>query len=861
MRRMPVRLYDRGAGIHVSMVQGEVRMKSRIMKKVLAAVLCAGMIVGTAGCGKGSKEPADSETGASAEDGTQDGTPVDDTQDGSAVQNGAQENGETAQTLSDNSKYFIKGADISSLEAVEDYGGTFYGFDGSEVDVIDFLAENGCNYYRLRIWNEPTASFDAGDYCNLEHTIELAKRIKEAGISYLLDFHYSDWWADPENQTVPAAWQEMNAEELESAVYDYTAEVLNALAEADAYPDMVQIGNEIGNGMLWDYGTMEHPETLAKFLNSGIRAVRDTTPAGQQTQIMIHVQTGGSVGATQTFFETIEANGVTDYDLVGLSYYPYWQGTFADMKANIDNIYEVFGKQTVLAETAYPFTNDNADSKSNMVSEADLKGVGFEASEENQRRVLELIMNAVAECEGGLGIFYWEPAWLAVEGAGVSKGSGNEWENQTLFDFEGRALDGVRAFAFEPGSLDNDVALYVYPFDGVEIDRSASGDDLIAELPETARVLYQDGSIREVEVEWDLTSMKTITETHVAFKGTVLDFQVSLGADLIEKNSLNNLDFEDGPTGWVLVDEKRAGQIRNDSSSYPHSGKWSFQYWNADAFSMNLYQQAAVTETGQYNLQVWSQGVGDTELLLTLYIADQNGTVIASTPFQNQGWDNWQHPIVSAQLEEGDIVRIGVLVEAGSDDWGTLDEFTFYTGEPLSDAETPDMGNDGNGNRDNGAQGGENSASSGNNLIENASFESGDNGWTVTREGTGAGTVRNDSEGNPHSGDYSFHYWNDSDFTITLSQEVTAGSAGSYTLSAYSQGDSDTETFMTLFAEDENGHVIGSVDFSNKGWDVWQNPVVEGLQLTAGQRIKVGIVIHGKAGGWGTLDDFSLTAG
>lgn len=131
------------------------------MKKVLAAVLCAGMIVGTAGCGKGSKEPADSETGASAEDGTQDGTPVDDTQDGSAVQNGAQENGETAQTLSDNSKYFIKGADISSLEAVEDYGGTFYGFDGSEVDVIDFLAENGCNYYRLRIWNEPTASFDA----------------------------------------------------------------------------------------------------------------------------------------------------------------------------------------------------------------------------------------------------------------------------------------------------------------------------------------------------------------------------------------------------------------------------------------------------------------------------------------------------------------------------------------------------------------------------------------------------------------------------------------------------------------------------------------------------------------------------
>lgn len=811
---------------------------NRLAKKILAAILCAGLVVGAAGCGKGVEEPADSENV---------------TQDQGGAENDVQE----GQTPAENTKYIIKGADISSLEAVEDYGGKFYGFDGSEVDVIKFLAENGCNYYRLRIWNNPTASFDAGDYCNLEHTIEMAKRIKEAGISYLLDFHYSDWWADPENQTVPAAWQGMSEEELATAVYDYTAEVLTALAEENAYPDMVQIGNEIGNGMLWDYGSMEHPEALAKFLNSGIKAVRDTTPAGQETLIMIHVQTGGSVGATQNFFETIEANGVTDYDLVGLSYYPYWQGTFADMKANIDNIYEQFGKQTVLAETAYPFTNDNADSKSNMVSEADMKGVGFEASEENQRRVLELIMNAVAECEGGLGIFYWEPAWLAVEGAGVSKGSGNEWENQTLFDFEGKALDAVRAFAFEPGSLDNDVALYVYPFDSVEIDENASGEELIGELPKTARVLYQDGSIREVEVTWDISSMKTITDTHVAFKGTVLDFTVSLGADLIAKNSLNNLDFEEGATGWVLEDEKRAGQIRNDSSSYPHSGEWSFQYWNADAFTMNLYQQVEIARTDQYHLQVWSQGVGDTDLLMTLYIADADGNLIASTEFRNQGWNEWQHPIVSAQLNEGDIVRIGVLVDAGSDDWGTMDEFTFYTGEPQTDGEGTDA-EDGEGN--DGQEGENLSAAAGTNLIENASFESGDNGWTIKREGTGAGTVRNDSEGNPHSGDYSFHYWNDSDFTITVSQKVTIESGGTYTLSAYSQGDSDTDTYMTLYAEDENGNIIDSVDFSNRGWDVWQNPTVEALELDGGATITVGIVIHGKAGGWGTIDDISLSA-
>lgn len=780
-------------------------------KRFLAVILCMGVAAfGMSGCAK---------------------------QEETTVQN-AQEQEMT--------KYIIKGADISSLEAVEDYGGKFYDFDGKEVDVITFLTDNGCNCFRLRIWNDPTLSFDAGDYCNLEHTLRMAKRIKEAGADYLLDFHYSDWWADPENQTVPVKWKNLSEEEMIQAVYDYTAEVLHALAEEDAYPDMVQVGNEIGNGMLWAYGSMDHPETLAAFLNSGIQAVRDTTPDGQDTKIMIHTQTGGSVGATENFFRTIEENGVTDYDIVGLSYYPYWQGSFADMKENIDNIYEKFGKQTVLAETAYPFTNDNADSKSNMVSEADLKSVGIEASEENQRLVLELTMNAVAECEGGLGLFYWEPAWLAVEGAGVSKGSGNEWENQTLFDFEGKALDAVRAFAFEPGSLDNEKALCVYPLDPVEIDEKASEADLISELPKTARVLYLDGSIRDVEITWDISSKKTITDTHVAFSGTVLDFPVSVGADLIDKNRFNNPDFEDGNTGWVVEDIKKAGQIDKETAGNAHSGDWSFHYWNADAFDINLYQQVLVKETDEYHLQVWSQGVGDSGLALTLYIADADGNIIAQTAFQNAGWGVWQHPSVTAQLQAGEIVRLGVLVHAGRDDWGSLDEFTFGTGEVEAQTE---------GGED-ASEPGENSAG---NLLANPSFENGENGWRITREGTGSGTVRNDSEGNPYTGDYSFHYWNDSDFTIEVSQEVTVKEAGSYCLSAHSQGDSTTETAMTLFVKDKDGKVISSTDFSNKGWDMWQNPTVEGIVLEEGDCVTVGIVINGKADGWGTLDDISFS--
>ncbi|MCM1058060.1 MAG: arabinogalactan endo-1,4-beta-galactosidase [Firmicutes bacterium] len=689
------------------------KKKRKLTALILAAVLAAGQ----AGCGDAGAdmgEPGDSTAGANMSD--------EDNAD----------NAEGTENMGEGGKYFIKGADISSLQAVEDYGGSFYDFEGKKTDPITFLMENGCNYFRLRIWNDPTMSFDAGDYCDLEHTKEMAARIKQAGGDYLLDFHYSDWWADPNNQTIPAEWASMSEEEMVQAVYDYTAEVLNTLAAEDAYPDMVQIGNEIGNGMLWSYGTTEHPDTLAAFLNSGIKAVRDTTPKGQETQIMIHVETGGSKGATEKFFSAIEEHGVTDYDVVGLSYYPYWHGTFSEMRENVINVYEKFGKQVVLAETAYPFTTDNADDKQNMVSDAELAGVGFEAGEENQRLVLELIMNTVAGCEGGLGIFYWEPVWLAVDGAGVSKGSGNEWENQALFDFEGKALSAIRAFGYEPGTLDDDQALLAYPFEAVEIDRSAAGKAVREELPPYAKVLYLDGTTRDIPVEWDLDSRKDITETRCAYQGKALDFHVSLPVILADTGKLNNLDFEEGDSGWNIQQSKSAGRICNDGNSYPHSGEWSFHFWNADEFDIDLYQAVKIDESGEYRLQVWSQGVGGSALAMTLYIADSEGNEISSQEFTNMGWDVWQHPIVTAQLNAGDEVRIGVRIDGGADDWGTLDEFSFYTGEP---AEGQTGGETDAGQTQGQADGSTEAESAGGgiagagNILQNSGFESGENGW------------------------------------------------------------------------------------------------------------------------------------
>ncbi|MCM1538237.1 MAG: arabinogalactan endo-1,4-beta-galactosidase [bacterium] len=341
---------------------------------------------------------------------------------------------------------FLMGADLSSLQAMEDYGAKYYDLNGSEKDAIEILKAHGVNAVRLRIWNQPEKSFDRGDYCDLKGTLAMAKRIKEAGLRFMLDFHYSDFWADWKKQTIPAQWSGQGKEELAESVYRYTKEVLQELKAAGAYPDVVQIGNEIGCGLLWDFGTLEHPENIAYFLNRGIRAVRDTDRDVHQTEVMIHLECGGNAPKTEQFFTMLEENGVTDYDVIGLSYYPYWSGGYEQLRENMRNLDRKFRKRIMIAETAFPYTDESNDDTPNVVtSELTVSTTGLQPSAENQRRVLEEIIRLVKE-EGGSGVFYWEPAWYCIKGAGVEKGSGNEWENQALFDKNGRALEGVKAF-------------------------------------------------------------------------------------------------------------------------------------------------------------------------------------------------------------------------------------------------------------------------------------------------------------------------------------------------------------------------------------------------------------------------------
>ena len=240
------------------------------------------------------------------------------------------------------------GADISFLPELESRGRKFYD-NGVEKDAIEILKERGFNYIRLRIFNNPAA--DSGyspkkGFCDLEHTKQMALRIKKAGLKLLLDFHYSDTWADPGKQYKPLAWKDLSFTELSQAVHDFTKNVLLALKQQSTLPDMVQIGNEINHGMIWPDASIKNLDTLANFLRAGITAVKEVDPAGI---IILHIACGGQNEESRFFLDNMLKRDVV-FDVIGESYYPRWHGTLDDLKNNLTDLAGRYKQDIIVVE-------------------------------------------------------------------------------------------------------------------------------------------------------------------------------------------------------------------------------------------------------------------------------------------------------------------------------------------------------------------------------------------------------------------------------------------------------------------------------------------------------------------------------
>ncbi|ADI15152.1 glycoside hydrolase family 53 protein [Truepera radiovictrix] len=338
----------------------------------------------------------------------------------------------------------VRGADVSTLQKVEDHGGRFYGRGAQKTpqDPLVILRSHGVNYVRLKLWKDPVG---VDGYNDLEKTVAMAKRAKRTGLRLLLNFHYSDFWADPGRQDKPAAWRDLSFEALTRAVYDHTVETMTALKAARALPDIVQIGNEIQSGILWPDGKTWGEgsggfDNLAILLRAGIDGVRDVV--GKDVKIMLHLADGADNGLYRWWFDEITRRGITDFDIIGLSFYPYWHGTLQGLSHNLADISARYDKDVIVVETAYAFTLADGDGHPNIFGAAQAQAGGYPATVAGQAAFIEDIRRVVQAVPGGrgLGVFYWEPTWLPVPGAGWRSGEGNAWENQALFDFDGRAL-------------------------------------------------------------------------------------------------------------------------------------------------------------------------------------------------------------------------------------------------------------------------------------------------------------------------------------------------------------------------------------------------------------------------------------
>ncbi len=322
------------------------------------------------------------------------------------------------------------GADLSYVNEMEDCGAR-YRAGGELVDPFTLFAEKGAKLVRLRLWHTPGWT----KYSTLDDVIQSSKRVQSAGMQVLLNFHYSDDWADPGDQILPAAWRDLDDDALAEAVYDYTVDVLVAMRRAGALPELVQVGNETNTEVLLPAPVPEDTpidwERNAALLNAGIAGVAEAARlSGSSITTMLHIAQPENV---EPWFDAAFAAGILDFDLIGVSYYPKWSTRdMAGLGKTLRRVSLKYGKDVLVVETAYPWTLDGQDEASNLLGE-DALIAGYPATLDGQDRFLTDLTQTVVDA-GGVGVVYWEPAWVSTD-CSTRWGRGSHWENNAFFDY------------------------------------------------------------------------------------------------------------------------------------------------------------------------------------------------------------------------------------------------------------------------------------------------------------------------------------------------------------------------------------------------------------------------------------------
>jgi len=645
----------------------------------------------------------------------------------------AEEAGIYVEPIAGLSEDFIRGVDISSVLVEEKSGVVYYNEAGEEQDLFQTLAQHGVNYIRVRVWNDP---FDengngyGGGNNDTAAAAEIGARAAKYGMKLCVDYHYSDFWADPNKQQCPKAWEGMAIEDKSEALYQFTKESLSEIIDAGAVVGMVQIGNEINNGMSGETDWTKRRQLM----QAGSKAVREIAQeTGQDIQIAVHFtdvsDKSGTIGNAQKLLEK-----EIDYDIFAVSYYPFWHGSLENLTDVLQELAETYGKKVMVAETSYPYTTGDGDGSANSIDEGSLIPE-YAASEQGQTNEIRDVCAAVADVgDAGLGVFYWEPAWIPVgvyeedaadaaavlsanreswekngsgwassyaaaydpKDAGVYYG-GSSWDNQALFDYEGHPLESLKVFRYlYCGTIVEQTVESILP---VEINVPLDAELV---MPETVSVVYNDRSIVDIPVLWDAAQTAAIDTsasgtyevdgvfmTEADFKedaapsASVIEFleneKVTAKVSVYRLNMVANSSFEEEDTSmWVITAGGSGMTDFQNKESDAYSGVMSLHYYSTDEVSFTVEQTITGLMPGTYEFGLYLQG-GDAGDNAEMYIYADNGKERLTEDTGVTGWCNWQEPVISdITVGEDGTLTVGASISCAAKGWGTLDDFYLY---------------------------------------------------------------------------------------------------------------------------------------------------------------------------------------
>lgn len=621
------------------------------------------------------------------------------------------------QGLSDD---FIGGMDVSSMLSLEESGVTFKNANDEVEDLFTLLKESGVNYVRLRVWNDPfTADGQGygGGNVNADRALTMAKRATAAGLKVLVDFHYSDFWADPSKQQVPKAWKsfEGDVDKTADTIYDYTKQTLTTFKQAGVDVGMVQVGNEttakIAGISGWD--------GMSKVFSAGSKAIREVLP---EAKVVIHFTNPEKAGTYATYAKQLSNHNV-DYDVFASSYYPFWHGTTENLTSVLKNVASTYKKDVMVAETSWAYTLDDGDDDSNTVPSKvtanNLKkyDISPQGQADEIRAVAEAVNN-IGDNDGdgkndGLGVFYWEPAWVPVGTGGKDNAElvdtwnkyGGGWateaageydpndaglywggsgvDNQALFDFDGKALASLPTFKYiHTGAVTDHVFTKIDPVEITATD-SDSIDAIKAQLPSEVAAHYQDGVDETETVTWQSAALDwirgagtyTITGTTNAGHDVTATITVTAtpAKDYVTDGNFENAEND---KNWTITG---TGASITEDSGNAAGGKRALKFWASDAYSFSATQTITGLEPGEYVLTAMSQGAAADNAAIAdgVTLSATAGGKTTSDALELNGWVKFDTATVPVTVGADGTATITITGNLPADAWGNVDKVSL----------------------------------------------------------------------------------------------------------------------------------------------------------------------------------------